>query len=157
VVAADGSPASAEGLKQGAELAARAGSKVTVVFVRHLPATAMMVPGGIDQSVLEALDVQESDVRQQATRILGDAGIDWEFLVRVGSPGEEVVKQADESDADLVVVGSNRHSSLHNRLLGSTAAYLAGHARTPVLIMRPRASDGAGSGIVEAARVEASR
>jgi nucleotide-binding universal stress UspA family protein len=53
------------------------------------------------------------------------------------------VQVADESGADLVVVGSNRHSSLHNLLLGSTAAYLATHSRAPVLVMRPRTATGA--------------
>jgi nucleotide-binding universal stress UspA family protein len=69
---------------------------------------------------------------------MGGAGVAWEFVVRVGSPGEEIAKFAEESGADLLVVGSNRHSSLHNLLLGSTAAYLATHSRAPVLVMRSR-------------------
>jgi nucleotide-binding universal stress UspA family protein len=42
--------------------------------------------------------------------------------------------------ADLVVVGSNRHSSLHNLLLGSTAAYLTAHSQAAVLVMRSKAA-----------------
>jgi nucleotide-binding universal stress UspA family protein len=64
-------------------------------------------------------------------------------VVRAGSPGEEIVQVADESGADLVVVGSNRHSSLHNLLLGSTAGYLATHSRAPVLVMRARTATSA--------------
>ena len=45
VVAADGSPASSQGLEQVADLAPRVGAKVVVVYVRHLPATALMAPG----------------------------------------------------------------------------------------------------------------
>jgi nucleotide-binding universal stress UspA family protein len=63
-------------------------------------------------------------------------------VVREGSPGEEIVKVIEENDADLVVVGSNRHSSLHNLLLGSTAAHLATHSPAPVLVMRSRATRG---------------
>jgi len=40
--------------------------------------------------------------------------------------------------ADMVVVGSNRHSSLHNLLLGSTSAYLTSHSPTAVLVARAR-------------------
>jgi nucleotide-binding universal stress UspA family protein len=36
------------------------------------------------------------------------------------------------------VLGSNRHSSLHSLVLGSTAADLATHSRAPVLVMRSR-------------------
>jgi nucleotide-binding universal stress UspA family protein len=140
VVAADGSPASVEGLQQVANLAAGIGAKVTVVYVRHFPGTALMASGGGDPLMVEALEEQESEVRQEVLRFMGGSGVAWELVVRVGSPGEEIVKVADETGADLVVVGSNRHSSLHNLLLGSTAAYLATHSRAPVLVMRSRAA-----------------
>lgn len=95
-----------------------------------------MGAGTISQTVLETLDELESEVRQQAVRILGGTGAAWEFVVRVGGPGEEIVKVPVEVAADLVVVGSNRHSSLHNLILGSTAAYLTAHSAVPVLVMR---------------------
>jgi len=136
VVAADGSPASLRGLEQATELATRIGAKVTVVFVRHVPGTAMLGSAMTAPSMLEALDELESEVRQLAARILGTSGAAWEFVVRSGSAGEEIVKVASESGADIVVVGSNRHSSLHNLVLGSTAAYLTSHSPVPVLIMR---------------------
>jgi nucleotide-binding universal stress UspA family protein len=137
VVAADGSPASVLGLEQATDLAARLGAKVVVVHVRHVPAMAMAGPytGGA-ATMLESLDELESEVRQQAVRILGSSGVTWEFVVRSGSAGEEIVKVVSESGADIVVVGSNRHSSLHNLVLGSTAAYLTAHSPVPVLVMR---------------------
>jgi nucleotide-binding universal stress UspA family protein len=98
-----------------------------------------MAPGIVDASAVQTLDEQEAMVRQEALRLLGGGGVDWEFVVRAGSPGDEIVQVADESGADLVVVGSNRHSSLHNLLLGSTAAYLTAHSRAPVLVMRSAA------------------
>jgi nucleotide-binding universal stress UspA family protein len=139
VVAADGSPASIRGLEQVADLAPRVGAAVVVVYVRHLPPTALMAPSMVDPSVLETLNAQESEVRQDVLRLVGGTGVVWTFAVRDGSPGEEIAKVAEESGADLVVVGSNRHSSLHNLLLGSTAAYLATHSRAPVLVMRSKA------------------
>jgi nucleotide-binding universal stress UspA family protein len=138
VVAADGSPASVRGLEQVADLAPRIGAAVVAVFVRHLSAGAMMAPGMTAAPSAEALDDQESEVQRDVTRILGGTSARWEFVVRTGSPGEEIVQVADDTGADLVVVGSNRHSSLHNLLLGSTAAYLATHSKAPVLVMRPR-------------------
>jgi nucleotide-binding universal stress UspA family protein len=139
VVAADGSPASIRGLEQVADLAPRVGAAVLVVYVRHLPATALMAPGIAAPSVVETLNAQESEVRQDVLRLMRGTGVEWEFAVRDGSPGEEIAKAVEESGADLVVVGSNRHSSLHNLLLGSTAAYLATHSRAPVLVMRSKA------------------
>jgi nucleotide-binding universal stress UspA family protein len=140
VVAADGSPASILGLQQVADLAPRMGAKVVVVYVRHFPATALMASGGADVSLMQAMDEMESEVRQLVLRLVGATGVDWEYVARVGSPGEEIAKVADEVHADLVVVGSNRHSSLHDLLLGSTAAYLSTHARSSVLVIRDRSA-----------------
>jgi nucleotide-binding universal stress UspA family protein len=140
VVAADGSPASILGLQQVADLAPRMGAKVVVVYIRHFPATALMASGGADVSLLQAMDEMESEVRQLVLRLVGATGVAWEYVVRVGSPGEEIAKVAEEVGADLIVVGSNRHSSLHDLLLGSTAAYLATHSRSSVLVMRDRSA-----------------
>ena len=166
VVAADGSPASNQGLEQVADLAHRLGAKVVVVFVRHVPATALLGNGIVQPSVLETLDEQESEVRQSVIRLVGSTGVAWEFVLRRGSPGEEIVKVVEETGADLLVVGSNRHSSIHNLLLGSTAGYLATHSRAPVLVMRshvssipasPRQAPGAGEQVFEALPVEVKR
>jgi nucleotide-binding universal stress UspA family protein len=166
VVAADGSPASNQGLEQVADLAHRLGAKVVVVFVRHLPATALLGNGMAQPAMLENLDEQESEVRQAVIRLVGGTGVAWEFVVRAGSPGEEIVKVVEAKGADLLVVGSNRHSSMHNLLLGSTAAYLATHSPAAVLVMRsnvssipasPRKAPGAGQQVPEALPVEVKR
>lgn len=143
VVAVDTSPASIQGLEQVADLADRTGAKVFAVHVRHLPAVALMGPDVGGQAMIDTLDQLESEVRQQVNRILSSTGLEWKFVVRQGSAGEEIVKVVAEVRADLVVVGSNRHSSLHNLLLGSTAAYLTAHSPVPVLVMRSPARSGA--------------
>src|SRR6202022_577538 len=91
VVAADGSPASNQGLEQVADLAHRLGAEVVVVFVRHLPATALLGNEMAQPAMLETLDEQESDVRQEVIRLVGSTGAAWEFVVREGNPGEEIV------------------------------------------------------------------
>jgi nucleotide-binding universal stress UspA family protein len=160
VVAADGSPASNQGLAQAADLAQRLGAKVFVVFVRHLPATALVGTAIAQPSMLETLDEQESEVRLDAIRLVGSTGAAWEFVVRAGSPGEELVKVVEETGADLLVVGSNRHSSMRNLILGSTAAYLATHSPAAVLVMRSHLSsipEGAGQQVSEAVAGEVKR
>lgn len=143
VVAVDGSSASLQGVQQAADIARRYHAKMEVVHVRHVPGVALLEPGIGGPSALEALDQVESEVRQQVMRILGGSDVDWEFVVRSGSAGEELVSEVKGDGADLVVVGSNRHSSLHNLLLGSTAAYLTAHSPAPVLVTRSLVANGA--------------
>jgi nucleotide-binding universal stress UspA family protein len=160
VVAADGSPASNQGLEQAADLARRLGAKLFVVFVRHLPDSVLEGTAIAQPSMLETLDELESEVRQDAIRLVGGTGAAWEFVVRAGSPGEELVKVVEETGADLLVVGSNRHSSMRNLILGSTAAYLATHSPAAVLVMRSHLSsipEGAGQQVSEAVAGEVER
>jgi nucleotide-binding universal stress UspA family protein len=58
------------------------------------------------------------------------------LLVKEGLPGEVIVDQAREIDADLIVVGTHRGvGGLTRMLLGSTARYVTQHAGCPVLVV----------------------
>ena len=59
--------------------------------------------------------------------------------VRVGSAGEEILREAEEGSYDLLIVGERRDRSLIARLLvASTAARVAEHALCPVLVAKGR-------------------
>ncbi len=135
VVPADSSPASLQGLALAADIARRTGARVTVVHVRHLPAGTSLSPGAIAGPVAETLNEVEAEVREAVAKVLD--GVSWELVVRSGSPGEQVLEALKELGGDLIIIGSNRHSSVRNVLLGSTSAYLAAHSPVPVLVARP--------------------
>lgn len=143
VVAVDSSPASVQGLRIAVDVARRTGARVTVVHVRHTPAGGALAPGVVQWGLVEeTLEALQTDSRVAAEEAFGGSGVDWEFRTVDGSPGEEILKLAREVGADLVVVGSNRHTSVRNLLLGSTSAYLASHSPTAVLVARPTSLDG---------------
>jgi nucleotide-binding universal stress UspA family protein len=137
VVPADGSPASLQGLTLAADVARRTGARVTVVHVRHLPAGSNLSGGTEGAALVETLNEMEADVRAAAHEVLDKAGVRWDLIVRSGSPGEQVLVAVKELGANLVIVGSKRHSSVHNVLLGSTSVFLASHSPVPVLVARP--------------------
>jgi nucleotide-binding universal stress UspA family protein len=153
VVAADASAASREGLRIAMEAARRTGARISVVHVRHVPAGAYLSQSTAPGPVEETLDEVEAEVRRATAEAMNGTDLDWTFVVLRGSPGEELVRFVAEEGADMVVVGSNRHSSLHNLLLGSTSAYLTSHSPAAVLVARPQerspepAAGLAGSGV----------
>ena len=57
-------------------------------------------------------------------------------VVRSGSPADEIVRAADEIEADLIVVGGRGKSAVGAILLGSVAYRVLHHARCPVLVAR---------------------
>jgi nucleotide-binding universal stress UspA family protein len=59
-------------------------------------------------------------------------------LSKQGHAGHTIVISAEEMKADLIVVGSKGQSSLDRILLGSVSDYVATHASTSVLVVRPQ-------------------
>jgi len=53
-----------------------------------------------------------------------------------GQPDQVILAQAREMDADLIVVGSHRHSAVSETLLGHTANKLSHRADIPLLLVR---------------------
>jgi nucleotide-binding universal stress UspA family protein len=140
VVATDASPASRHGMELAADLAGRTGARLTFAHVRHLPSAAM--PAMAASSFVDTLDELEAEVRGVVTNLLAGRAVDWRIVVLEGSPGEEISKLIAQVGADLVVVGANRHSTLHNLVLGSTSAHLTAHSTAAVLIVRPNTASG---------------
>jgi nucleotide-binding universal stress UspA family protein len=63
-------------------------------------------------------------------------GISVEYYLREGEPAEEIVKLANETGCDLIVVGSHGRSGVERLLVGSVAEKVLRAAHRPVLIVR---------------------
>ena len=57
------------------------------------------------------------------------------YTIRLGTPRDEALLQADERGADLIIVGSHR-PSVKTYLLGSIAAGIVRHAKVNVMVIR---------------------
>jgi nucleotide-binding universal stress UspA family protein len=58
--------------------------------------------------------------------------------VQTGRPADVIVRESQETDSDLVVVGARGLGAIERLLLGSVSEFVLRHARCPVLIVRPR-------------------
>lgn len=66
----------------------------------------------------QKLDLDQVDVRVEE-------GVPWKMILKV----------ADEIDADVIVMGTRKHSTWGQFIQGSTAAKTLGHSRIPVLVV----------------------
>lgn len=57
------------------------------------------------------------------------------YSTTFGNPKDEIIKEAHEIDADLIVIGSHR-PGLKTQVLGSNAASIVRHAKMSVLVVR---------------------
>jgi nucleotide-binding universal stress UspA family protein len=121
----DGSPESEAALACARELASIHGAKLsalTVVEPSSYAALARAVGSGSSQEELVA-------GAREALAALD--GVDGE--VAIGLAGEELASFG--AGIDLLVVGSRGYGPIRSLMLGTTATYLAGSARCPLLVL----------------------
>ena len=131
-VAYNGTPESEAALAAAQEIAAPTRAEVTaleVVSVATAGYTAL-APAAYEQSVRLMLAEGQERMRE----LKGARG-----RAVFGVPGEELAAFA--GDLDLLVVGSRSYGPVKRLVLGSTSDYLAGHARSSLLVL-PRAAAG---------------
>jgi nucleotide-binding universal stress UspA family protein len=87
----------------------------------------------VEQSLLD--DVRER-LRDLASQLSAEYGIDVDDLVVIGPKVDEIARVARERQADLVVTGTLGSGFLRNRLVGSTAERIVRTSLQPVLMVR---------------------
>jgi nucleotide-binding universal stress UspA family protein len=68
------------------------------------------------------------------------SGVTVVTAIRTGEPAAEIARFCDETHADLVAVGSQRHRFLDRLFLGSVSKAIAGYGRWSVLVTPPEKS-----------------
>ena len=64
-------------------------------------------------------------------------GLAARYLLRTGTPAEEIEEAATEEGADLVVVGTHGRTGLERLIIGSVAESVVRTAPCPVLTVKP--------------------
>lgn len=73
---------------------------------------------------------------QEAYEILAREGLELQTTIRDGNPVKEILRAAEEVDADLVVVGSKGLTGLEGFLMESVARTIVRRCERPVLLAR---------------------
>jgi len=143
VAAVDFSGVSMCALRHAASLAAEVAAHLTVMHVIEAPERLEL---WIDR------DQATSDVRrwtEAADRRLRSAVSDetreYAYVTQrvvTGRAYPEILRVADEQQADLIVLGAHGHGVLEAMFVGSTAQHIVRAAACPVLMVRPRTRRG---------------
>jgi len=143
LVPIDGSKAAKKAAKYAVELAKQTGAAITLLSVIERSFySALSIPASA--APMHLIEPIEDYLRQAAESYLKDIerwckenGIKSKTVIRSGHPVEEIVKEAEASKIDLIVMGSHGSSSLKAAVLGSVSfGVVHKDSKTPVLIVR---------------------
>lgn len=142
IVTTDGSRASLAGAKQFKWIAdSREITDVTVIaVVSPFAAVPFANELGPDRPT-EQTELSFQDEAQTAVDIVAATFDEWgptiHKQVRSGSPAQEIIRAAEDLDADLISMAAGSRGLTQTILLGSTASRVQHSAPCPVLICRP--------------------
>ncbi|HUY52390.1 MAG TPA: universal stress protein [Streptosporangiaceae bacterium] len=132
LVAVDGSDTSMRAGAYAAGLARRQNARLVCLYVRPFSAVAG-IGANAATSMREAYDDVAAELRQAVETQAGRLGVSAEFVERDGSPFAEIVRLADELQADAVIVGASTKAG--HRFVGSLAVHLVRASRWPVTVV----------------------
>ncbi|RUR02000.1 universal stress protein [Labedella endophytica] len=141
IVATDGSKQSLAAARQ--LMAFADPQKVTEVVIVAVvsPRAAVPFANELTRSRGSSGDLSFREEANNALAVVADVFDGWgpkvTKKVRSGSPAAEIVKAAEQLEADLVVVASGGKGLSETILLGSTAQRIQHSAPCPVLVSRP--------------------
>jgi nucleotide-binding universal stress UspA family protein len=102
------------------------------------PATEMVLAAATLEDIRHRQTTEAEQLTRQAGERIATTGLSVETAVREGDPRTAVVDEADEWQADLIVVGSHGRTGLERLVLGSVAQAVVAHAHCSVEVVRHR-------------------
>jgi nucleotide-binding universal stress UspA family protein len=134
LLATDGSEEAELAARTAADLA-KTSSELHVVYVLVLAPETLHDPFGT--AAREELERRgRARLDELVGRLEASGGAVEGAHLRVGSPGAEIVAQAEELGAGLVVLGSRGLGAMRRALMGSVSDSVVRHAPCPTLVVR---------------------
>ena len=137
LLATDGSTFSEGAIREALKLAKKCSSRLFVmsVVITNLEFEVTM-PQLIDKEDKESLEHLEA-IKARASK----EGIECDIAVIHGDdPYQDIVRQAQEKHADIIIVGRHGRTGLLRLMMGNVTAKVIGHAPCNVLVVSPGAS-----------------
>ena len=143
LVATDGSKTSRKSVEYAVELAKQTGANLMLLSVidesffisQSIPAMAR--PTRLIEPIEDYLRQAAEAYLEEAERLCKKNEIQSKKVIKTGHPVEEIIKEAEKSKVDLVIMGSHGKSALKAALLGSvTYGVINKDTKIPVLVVR---------------------
>lgn len=140
LVGVDGSETSVRGLAEAVRLAKTTGGRLLLVHVLNAAILESEIASTAYYQVLaDALRKDAAEILEHAAMVVREAGVPFEqkLVEKIGAhAAQEIIAQANEWNADLIVLGTHGRRGLKRLVVGSDAEMVLRRSRVPVLMVR---------------------
>ncbi|NTU99946.1 MAG: universal stress protein [Methanoregulaceae archaeon] len=137
LVAVDGSKISDKALETAIEEARVWKAMVHAIYVVETGLFSSLPMDNTWEIMYSMLEKEGNKSLSAAREKAEKEGVKIEAAIRQGHAGNEIVRAAKETGADLVVVGSHGKSEVDRLLLGSVSSFVVSNCPANVLVVRP--------------------
>lgn len=136
LVATDGSKNALRAVRHAADLLGKMSEPGSITLISVHDDTALRHARRFvgKQAIEEYLNELSQQDLADARKMLDEAGVTYDTLVRTGHVASEIADAG--KDFDLIVLGSKGRSALTDMVIGSVAKRVIELAKTPVLLVR---------------------
>lgn len=134
ISAIDFSDCSINALEHAISIAAKSDSNILMLWVNNPNTTKTILSSDLSDDLLEEVEHQFTRLINKYEKELPNSRID--YIIREGKVYKEVVNQARESEAWLIVAGTHGSSGFEELWIGSNANRIVTAAPCPVITIR---------------------
>lgn len=143
LIAIDGSKQSETAVEMSAKFV-KSATKIKVISVVErvygIGAESFAIPNEyyaeVEANGKKAAEQQVSNAKEKLTKLFEDENLEILTEVFLGNPSQAIVEEAENWNADLIVVGSHGYGFWQRTLLGSVSDAVIHHAPCSVLVVR---------------------
>ena len=92
----------------------------------------------VSDAVVEGLEEAKERGKNALKELVESFDIEVETIFTEGDPGHEIVRVAEELNADLIVLGTHGYTGWKRFTLGNVAELVVRHAPCTVFVVRPK-------------------
>jgi nucleotide-binding universal stress UspA family protein len=141
LIAVDGSPTSQASLEFARQMLA--GKETSVTLLHVIPQHIIYGKGGAAPAEVYDMDKEKpasQSLLDDSARLLTSGGVGPHIVTKAmtGDPADLILSVAEDTDVDLIVVGSRGLNVTQRFLIGSVSTKVATHAHCAVLVAHPK-------------------
>ncbi|MBI5603717.1 MAG: universal stress protein [Deltaproteobacteria bacterium] len=140
LVPTDFSEYSDKSLQEAMDIANQYHSKIHLLHVAemviHCTVDYCLDPQTVTQVENETIQASKKMMQDQVAKFQKSNAVEIITEIRKGTPYEEILKDQQEKNIDLIVIASHGQTGLMRYLVGSVAEKVLRHSKSPVLLVR---------------------